>query len=145
MQTLHIILHLFLNLGCFILFIVGRAFCDYLLIEEHEIDLKGKYKVATSWLTVSICIVVTNSVKPYNLLLFISLLLSYGFLFDTLLNYLRGKPKEHLGSGPIDTFWSMIPYQFQVRISLLIILICLNIQSLLWQFLHWLQSCISQV
>lgn len=122
-------------IGTFLCFVYMRAYMDYWLIELKDVDLKGAYKFCTSIITYLVCGYVTLLISlgtETNVFLLVgTLLLSYGFLFDTWLNWLRGKPRDYLGSGPVDTFWSIIPYQFYVRLTLLIILICLNIRLLL--------------
>lgn len=122
-------------LGTFLSFIYIRAYMDYWLIALKDVDLKGAYKFCTSIITCLVCgylSVLFRLGSDINVLLLVgTLLFTYGFLFDTWLNWLRDKPKDHLGTGVVDTFWSAIPYQFYVRLTLLIILICLNIQSLL--------------
>ena len=107
------------------LFIILRVLIDYILIECYKIDLKGIYKAITATITITVCYLLSDN----NLLLFGTLLLNYGFIFDTLLNLSRNKPYNHLGSNFIDTIYSKIPYQFQIR---LIIIIILNIY-LLWK------------
>ena len=117
-------------LGTFLCFIYLRAYMDYWLIELEGIDLKGNYKLCTSIITcivsayISVIFAGTVGFNPF--ITIVTLLLTYGLLFDTILNKLRDKKYNYLGEGPVDTFYSQIPYHYQVRVLVIISLIILN-------------------
>lgn len=110
------------------LFIYSRTMIDYILIEKYKVDLKGIYKTFTSIITVIMCFMVSVIISPF---LFPPLLLIYGVIFDSILNLLRGRAYDYLGSGPVDSFYKKIPYQFFIRIIIILVLLiipkCLNI------------------
>ncbi len=112
-----------MTIPIFTTFILIRVLIDYTLIERYNIDLKGIYKAITATITIVVCYLLSND----NLLIFGTLLLNYGLIFDTLLNILRKKQYNYLGSGFVDTIYSKLPYQFQIR---LIIITSLNIYLL---------------
>jgi hypothetical protein len=106
----------------FLCFIYIRAYMDYWLIEIEQVELKGNYKLCTSIITCLVSSYINLMFKGAGNI-FLLLLLSYGLIFDTILNILRGKKYDYLGSGGIDSFYKLIPFQFYVRIILIIILI----------------------
>lgn len=107
----------------FLCFAFFRAYIDFWLIEKHQVDLKGEYKFCTSFITLIFCAILS----PYYLG-FLTLLFTYGLIFDTSLNWLRRKPFNYLGNGFIDSIYKKIPFQFYIR---LILVICLDIRLLL--------------
>lgn len=100
-----------------------RAGSDKELIVQYGKNLNGTYKFYTSCMTVLMCSMFALILKElwFKVATVFIHMLAYGFIFDSMLNKLRGEKVDHMGTGPIDKFWKKIPYQWLVRLILILI------------------------